>query len=434
MKRESSPKVTSLPEQPVADLMTGMGRAARSAALALALAPTEQKNRALRAAAAALRAQRLEILAANDDDMRRAAARGTSGALLDRLRLDDKRVEAMAQGLEDIERLADPVGAVLKEWTRPNGLAIQRICVPLGVVGIIYESRPNVTADAGALCLKSSNAVILRGGSESAQSSAAIHACLEAGLEAAGLPRSCIQLVPTSDRAAVGHMLADMADSIDVIVPRGGKRLIARVRREARVPVIGHLEGVCHVYVDRGANLEMAKSIVLNAKMRRTGICGSAETLLVDRACVATHLAPLIKTLLDAGCEVRGDETSAGADARVKPATEQDWYTEYLDAIIAARVVDGVDAAIAHIRQYGSQHTECIVTDTTAAAERFLARVDSAIVLHNASTQFADGGEFGMGAEIGISTDKFHARGPVGVEQLTSYKYVVRGRGQIRAP
>jgi glutamate-5-semialdehyde dehydrogenase len=434
MKRESSPKVTSLPEQPVADLMTGMGRAARSAALALALAPTEQKNRALRAAAAALRAQRLEILAANDNDMRRAAARGTSGALLDRLRLDDKRVEAMAQGLEDIERLADPVGAVLKEWTRPNGLAIQRICVPLGVVGIIYESRPNVTADAGALCLKSSNAVILRGGSESAQSSAAIHACLEAGLEAAGLPRSCIQLVPTSDRAAVGHMLADMADSIDVIVPRGGKRLIARVRREARVPVIGHLEGVCHVYVDRGANLEMAKSIVLNAKMRRTGICGSAETLLVDRACVATHLAPLIKTLLDAGCEVRGDETSAGADARVKPATEQDWYTEYLDAIIAARVVDGVDAAIAHIRQYGSQHTECIVTDTTAAAERFLARVDSAIVLHNASTQFADGGEFGMGAEIGISTDKFHARGPVGVEQLTSYKYVVRGRGQIRAP
>ena len=433
MKRESSPKVTSLPEQPVADLMTGMGRAARSAALALALAPTEQKNRALRAAAAALRTQRLEILAANDDDMRRAAARGTPGALLDRLRLDDKRVEAMAQGLEDIERLADPVGAVLKEWTRPNGLAIQRICVPLGVVGIIYESRPNVTADAGALCLKSSNAVILRGGSESAQSSAAIHACLEAGLEAAGLPRSCIQLVPTSDRAAVGHMLADMADSIDVIVPRGGKRLIARVRREARVPVIGHLEGVCHVYVDRGANLEMAKSIVLNAKMRRTGICGSAETLLVDRACVATHLAPLIKTLLDAGCEVRGDETSAGADARVKPATEQDWYTEYLDAIIAARVVDDVDAAIVHIRRYGSQHTECIVTDDAAAAERFLARVDSAIVLHNASTQFADGGEFGMGAEIGISTDKFHARGPVGVEQLTSYKYVVRGRGQIRA-
>jgi glutamate-5-semialdehyde dehydrogenase len=349
------------------------------------------------------------------------------------LRLDEQRVEAMAQGLEDIERLADPVGSVLKEWSRPNGLAIQRVCVPLGVVGIIYESRPNVTADAGALCLKSSNAVILRGGSESAQSSAAIHACLEAGLEAAGLPRTCIQLVPTSDRAAVGHMLADMADSIDVIVPRGGKRLIARVRSEARVPVIGHLEGVCHVYVDRGANLEMAKSIVLNAKMRRTGICGSAETLLVDRACAATHLEPLIKTLLDAGCEVRGDEWSARVDVRVKPATEQDWYSEYLDAIIAARVVDDVDAAIAHIRQYGSQHTECIVTENAAAAERFLARVDSAIVLHNASTQFADGGEFGMGAEIGISTDKFHARGPVGVEQLTSYKYVVRGRGQIRA-
>jgi glutamate-5-semialdehyde dehydrogenase len=433
MKHESTPKVTSLSEQPVADLMQGIGRSARAAALQLALAPTEQKNRALRAAAAALRAQGPNILAANDNDMRQAAARQMSGALLDRLRLDEKRVGAMAKGLEDIERLADPIGAVLKEWTRPNGLAIQRVCVPLGVVGIIYESRPNVTADAGALCLKSSNAVILRGGSESAQSSAAIHACLEAGLEAAGLPRTCVQLVPTTDRAAVGHMLADMADSIDVIVPRGGKRLIARVRSEARVPVIGHLEGVCHVYVDRGANLEMAKSIVLNAKMRRTGICGSAETLLVDRACAATHLEPLIKALLDAGCEVRGDESSARVDTRVKPATEQDWYTEYLDAIIAARVVDDVDAAIVHIRRYGSQHTECIVTDDAAAAERFLARVDSAIVLHNASTQFADGGEFGMGAEIGISTDKFHARGPVGVEQLTSYKYVVRGRGQIRA-
>jgi len=432
MKHESIPKVTSLPEQPLAELMRDIGRAARAAALQLALAPTEQKNRALRAAAAALRAQHQKILAANDVDMRQAARREMAGALLDRLRLDQQRVEAMAQGLEDIERLADPVGSVLKEWSRPNGLAIQRVCVPLGVVGIIYESRPNVTADAGALCLKSGNAVILRGGSESAQSSAAIHACLEAGLEAAGLPRTCIQLVPTTDRAAVGHMLADMADSIDVIVPRGGKRLIARVRREARVPVIGHLEGVCHVYVDRGANLEMAKSIVLNAKMRRTGICGSAETLLVDRACAATHLEPLIKTLLDAGCEVRGDEWSARVDVRVKPATEQDWYSEYLDAIIAARVVDDVDAAIAHIRRYGSQHTECIVTDDAAAAERFLARVDSAIVLHNASTQFADGGEFGMGAEIGISTDKFHARGPVGVEQLTSYKYVVRGRGQIR--
>jgi glutamate-5-semialdehyde dehydrogenase len=417
---------------PVADLMQGIGRAARAAARALALAPTEQKNRALRAASAALRAQRIKILAANDSDMRAAANLETSGALLDRLRLDDNRVDAMARGLADIESLADPIGKVLAQWSRPNGMVIQRVCVPLGVIGIIYESRPNVTADAGALCLKSSNAVILRGGSESAGSSAAIHECLAEGLEAAGLPRTCIQLVPTVDRAAVGHMLADMKDSIDVIVPRGGRDLIARVRQEARVPVIGHLEGVCHVYVDRGANLMMSKQIVLNAKMRRTGVCGSAETLLVDRACAATHLAPLVAALLEAGCEVRGDEASMRVDARVKPATEHDWYAEYLDAIIAVRVVEDVDAAIAHIGKYGSQHTDCIVTEDTAAAGRFLARVDSAIVLHNASTQFADGGEFGMGAEIGISTDKFHARGPVGVEQLTSYKYVVRGSGQIR--
>ena len=416
----------------VADLMRGIGQAARAAAEVLALAPTEQKNRALRAAAAALRAQRAAILAANAEDMHEAVARGLSGALLDRLRLDDGRAEAMARGLDDIERLADPIGRRLAQWSRPNGMQIERVCVPLGVIGIIYESRPNVTADAGALCLKSGNAVILRGGSESARSSAAIHACLGLGLETAGLPRTCIQLVPTTDRAAVGYMLSRMADSIDVIVPRGGKSLIARVQQEARVAVIGHLEGVCHVYVDRGANLEMAKHIVRNAKMRRTGVCGSAETLLVDRACASTHLSPLIKALLDAGCEVRGDASSARVDPRVKSATEQDWYTEYLDAIIAVRVVDDVDAAIAHIRQYGSQHTECIVTDDAAAAERFLARVDSAIVLHNASTQFADGGEFGMGAEIGISTDKFHARGPVGVEQLTSYKYVVRGSGQIR--
>jgi glutamate-5-semialdehyde dehydrogenase len=417
---------------PVADLMRGMGQAARAAALVLGLAPTEQKNRALRAAAAALRARAPRILAANDEDMREGAERELSGALLDRLRLDDSRIAAMARGLDDIERLADPIGRRLAQWSRPNGLSIERVCVPLGVIGIIYESRPNVTADAGALCLKSSNAVILRGGSESARSSAAIHACLEEGLEAACLPRTCIQLVPTTDRAAVGHMLADMVDSIDVLVPRGGKSLIARVQQEARVPVIGHLEGVCHVYVDRGANLDMALRIVINAKMRRTGVCGSAETLLVDRACAATHLAPLIEALLEAGCEVRGDELSARVDARVKSASEQDWYTEYLDAIIAVRVVADIDAAIAHIRQYGSQHTECIVTNDAVAAERFLARVDSAIVLHNASTQFADGGEFGMGAEIGISTDKFHARGPVGVEQLTSYKYVVRGSGQIR--
>jgi glutamate-5-semialdehyde dehydrogenase len=339
----------------------------------------------------------------------------------------------MARALEDIARLPDPIGTVLAEWARPNGMRIQRRRVPLGVIGIFYESRPNVTADAGALCLKSGNAVILRGGSESARSNAAVHACLQAGLVAADLPSASIQLVPTTDRAAVGYMLAEMRPHIDVIVPRGGKQLIARVQEEARVPVIGHLEGVCHVFVERAANLEMARAIVLNAKMRRTGVCGAAETLLVDRGCADTHLAPLVEALLEAGCEVRGDAAAARVDARVRSATEKDWYTEYLDAIIAVRVVDGVDAAVAHIDTYGSRHTDCIVTDDAAAAERFLTRVDSAIVLHNASTQFADGGEFGMGAEIGISTDKFHARGPVGVEQLTSYKYVVRGNGQIRS-
>jgi len=415
----------------VADLMQGIGRSARVAAQLLAFASTAQKNRALQAAAAALRSTRSTILAANEVDVREAGA-GLSGALLDRLQLDAARVEAMARGLESIAEARDPIGVLLAEWARPNGMLIQRVCVPLGVIGIIYESRPNVTADAGALCLKSGNAVILRGGSESARSSAAIHACLLEGLSAAGLPPTCIQLVPTTDRAAVGHMLSDMADNIDVIVPRGGKSLISRVQKDARVPVIGHLEGVCHVHIDRGANLEMAKRIVVNAKMRRTGVCGSAETLLIDRACAPTHLAPLVRTLLEAGCEVRGDEATAQVDPRVKPATEQDWYSEYLDAIIAVRVVDDISAAIAHIAQYGSQHTECIVTDDPAAAEQFLNEVDSAIVLHNASTQFADGAEFGMGAEIGISTDKFHARGPVGVEQLTSYKYVVRGNGQIR--
>lgn len=433
MNPESSAQSSVRPAESVPEVMGAIGRAARTAALALSVASSEVKNRALKAAAATLRARRHTIIAANDRDMREATARGLSPALLDRLKLDERRVEAMAAGLEDIEHLADPIGTVLAEWSRPNGMVIQRLRVPLGVIGIIYESRPNVTADAGALCLKSSNAVILRGGSESVNSNAAIHACLEEGLTVAGLPGSCIQLVPTTDRAAVGYMLAQMVDDIDVIVPRGGKNLIARVQQEARVPVIGHLEGVCHVYVDRAADLQMAKDIVLNAKLRRTGICGSAETLLVDRACVATHLGPLVTMLLDAGCEVRGDEISARVDERVKSATEQDWYAEYLDAIIAVRVVDGVDAAIAHIQQYGSQHTDSIVTGDTATAERFLARVDSAIVLHNASTQFADGGEFGMGAEIGISTDKFHARGPVGVEQLTSYKYLVRGNGQIRA-
>jgi glutamate-5-semialdehyde dehydrogenase len=420
------------PDADVHTLMQQLGAAAVEAAGVLALATAAQKNQALGAAAAAMRAQRGAILDANAQDVQAAQAQGLSAALLDRLRLDDSRVAAMARGLEEVVALADPIGAVISAWRRPNGLLIERVRVPLGVIGIIYESRPNVTADAGALCLKSGNAVILRGGSESRRSSAAIHACLQAGLAVAGLPAACIQLVPTSDRAAVGEMLSGMSEYLDVLVPRGGKSLVARVQAEARVPVIGHLEGNCHVYVDRGADLAMARSVVLNAKLRRTGICGAAETLLVDRACAATHLAPLIGDLLSAGCEVRGDEAAQAVDARVRRATEEDWYTEYLDAIIAVRVVDGLEAAIAHIARYGSAHTEAIVTADEARAARFLARVDSAIVLHNASTQFADGGEFGMGAEIGISTDRFHARGPVGVEQLTSYKYVVHGTGQVR--
>jgi glutamate-5-semialdehyde dehydrogenase len=416
----------------ISDMMDAIGRAARAAAPVLELADSDQKNRALRAAAAALRARRHKILAANDRDAQEAQEEGASAPLLDRLRLDEARVEAMARALEDIAALPDPIGTVLAEWTRPNGMCIQRRRVPLGVIGIIYESRPNVTADAGALCLKAGNAVILRGGSESARSNAAIHACLGEGLQVAGLPTASIQLVPTTDRAAVGYMLAEMSRYIDVIVPRGGRQLIERVQREARVPVIGHLEGLCHVFVERAADLSMALEIVLNSKLRRTGVCGAAETLLVDRGCAATHLGPLVRALLEAGCEVRGDDITQGADEHVRPATLQDWSTEYLDAIIAVRVVEGTDAAIEHIRRYGSRHTDCIVTEDAAAAERFLTRVDSAIVLHNASTQFADGGEFGMGAEIGISTDKFHARGPVGVEQLTSYKYVVRGNGQVR--
>jgi glutamate-5-semialdehyde dehydrogenase len=419
-------------EKDIAALMAPIGRAAVAAADVLARATTAQKNAALAAAAAALRARRTDILAANARDMKAAEAAGLGGAMLDRLRLDAERIEAMAKGVEQVMALPDPVGTVIAEWERPNGLRIQRVRVPLGVIGIIYESRPNVTCDAGALCLKSGNAAILRGGSESHHSSGAIHACLVDGLRKAALPEACIQLVPTTDRAAVGYMLGAMTESIDVIVPRGGKSLVARVQQEARVPVIGHLEGNCHVYVDRAADLSMARAIVRNAKLRRTGICGAAETLLVDEACAATHLAPIVRDLLDAGCEVRGDAAVQGVDPRVKAATEADWYTEYLDAVIAAKVVRGVDDAIAHIAHYGSAHTESIVTDDPVAAERFLARVDSAIVLHNASTQFADGGEFGMGAEIGISTDRFHARGPVGVEQLTSYKYVVRGAGQLR--
>jgi glutamate-5-semialdehyde dehydrogenase len=416
----------------ISELMRGLGRAAVSAASVLAVTLTKTKNEALAAAAAAIRKRRAEILDANDRDMTAATTAQLGAPLLDRLRLDKKRVEAIARSIEDIAALADPVGTIAAEWDRPNGLHIQRVRVPLGVIGIIYESRPNVTADAGTLCLKSGNAVILRGGSESRLSNAAIHACLLDGLTAAGLPAECIQLIPTTDRAAVGYMLAEMTEFIDVIVPRGGKSLVARVQEEARVPVIGHLEGNCHVYVDRDADVRMARTIALNAKMRRTGVCGAAETLLIDQACVSTHLVPIVRDLLAAGCEVRGDPTVQKADSRVVPATEDDWYTEYLDAIIAARVVDGVDGAVAHIKTYGSAHTESIVTDNVATADRFLQRVDSAIVLHNASTQFADGGEFGMGAEIGISTDRFHARGPVGVEQLTSYKYVVRGSGHVR--
>jgi glutamate-5-semialdehyde dehydrogenase len=412
--------------------MEGLGKAAVLAASVLALAGTEKKNMALSVAAAAVRARGAQILAANERDMAAARAAKLSGALLDRLNLDVSRVEGIARSIEEVLGLPDPIGTVAAEWDRPNGLHIERVRVPLGVIGIIYESRPNVTADAGALCLKSGNAVILRGGSESRHSSAAIHACLVEGLRAAGLPAECVQLVPVTDRAAVGYMLAGMTEYIDVIVPRGGKSLVERVQKEARVPVIGHLEGNCHVYVDRDADVRMARTIVVNAKMRRTGICGAAETLLVDRACVDTHLAPIISDLLAAGCEVRGDATVQKVDPRVRAASEDDWYTEYLDSIIAARVVDGVDAAVAHIAKYGSAHTESIVTDNQATADRFLSHVDSAIVLHNASTQFADGGEFGMGAEIGISTDRFHARGPVGAEQLTSYKYVVRGKGQVR--
>jgi glutamate-5-semialdehyde dehydrogenase len=428
----SSPDIFETRDDKLELVMNDLGRRAAACRAALALSTTAQRNGALRAAAQSIRARAAQILAANAQDMEAAKARGLSAAMLDRLQLNDKRVEAMATGIEQIAALQDPVGSVAAEWQRPNGLVIQRVRVPLGVIGIIYESRPNVTADAGALCLKSGNPVILRGGSESRLSSAAIHACLVDGLRASGLPEAAIQLVPTADRAAVGMMLSGLGQHINVIVPRGGRSLVERVQKEARVPVIGHLEGLCHVYVDRDADPEIAKAVVVNAKMRRTGICGAAETLLVDRACAPTMLPKLLEALAGAGCELRGDEAAQAADQRVKPATEQDWRTEYLDAIISVRVVDGVDGAIQHIAEYGSSHTDSIVTGDTATAEKFLREVDSAIVLVNASTQFADGGEFGMGAEIGISTDRFHARGPVGVEQLTSYKYVVRGSGQIR--
>jgi glutamate-5-semialdehyde dehydrogenase len=412
--------------------MRHIGRAARRASQALALAPAARKNRALAAMAAAIRRSRAAILAANAEDVIEAKAAGATPAFLDRLTLTAQRIEAMAVGVEAIRKLKDPVGAVMASWRRPNGLRIERVRVPLGVVGVIYESRPNVTADAGALCLKAGNAVILRGGSESFRSTSAVHAALVEGLGEAELPAAAISLVPTRERAAVGMMLGGLEGAIDVIVPRGGKDLVGRVQTEARVPVFAHLEGVCHVYVDGAANAAMAKAIVLNAKMRRTGVCGAAETLLVDRAAAPKLLKPLVSMLIDAGCEVRGDAAVQAADARVKPASEADWSTEYLDAILTAGVVDGVDAAIAHIERYGSHHTDAIITNNRATAEKFLREVDSAIVLHNASTQFADGGEFGFGGEIGIATGRLHARGPVGVEQLTSFKYRIRGNGQTR--
>jgi glutamate-5-semialdehyde dehydrogenase len=424
LKAKSSSDITAT--------MADIGRRAKVASRVLALASTEQKDRALTAMAQAIRAAKADILAANAEDIAEAKASGATPAFLDRLALDDKRVAAMADGLDVVRAQPDPVGKVTESWTRPNGMTIERVRVPLGVIAVIYESRPNVTADAGALALKAGNAVILRGGSDSHRSARAIHAALAKGLRDANLPEDAISLVPTRDRAAVGMLLQGLDGTVDVIVPRGGKDLVARVQTEARVPVFAHLEGVCHVYVDKAAKLDMAKTILLNAKMRRTGVCGAAETLLVDRAVAATHLKPLLGTLIDAGCEVRGDAAAQQADSRVKPASEADWSTEYLDAIITAGVVDGVGAAIDHIERYGSHHTDAIVTDDKTAAEKFMNEVDSAIVLHNASTQFADGGEFGFGAEIGIATGKMHARGPVGVEQLTSFKYRVRGSGQIR--
>jgi glutamate-5-semialdehyde dehydrogenase len=416
----------------VAELMRGMGERARKAARVLLLAESAQKTNALEAAAAAIRARKAQILAANAEDLAAAKSQGMTAAFLDRLTVTEKSIEAMAAGVETVAALPDPIGEVIASWQQPNGLRFQRVRTPLGVVAVIYESRPNVTADAGSLCLKAGNAVILRGGSDSFHTSRAIHEALAAGLKEAGLPEDCIQLVPTRDRAAVGELLSGLNGSIDVVVPRGGKSLVARVQTEARVPVFAHLEGVCHVYVHAPADLEMAKGIVFNAKMRRTGVCGAAETLLVDKKLASTHLKPLVEMLIAAGCEVRGDETTRATDKRVKPATEDDWYKEYLDSIIAVKTVDGLEAAIAHIGKYGSQHTDAIVTSDPSEAEIFLREVDSAIVLHNASTQFADGGEFGFGAEIGIATGRMHARGPVGVEQLTSFKYRVHGDGQTR--
>ncbi len=411
--------------------MEAIGAAAKAAAAQLAIASTAAKNAALEAAAAALRAESETVLEANARDMAAGHDKGLTPALLDRLELSSERIEAMARGLEDIARLPDPVGRTLAEWERPNGLKIARVAVPLGVVGIIYESRPNVTADAGGLCLKSGNAAILRGGSESFHSASAILDCLQRGLAEAGLPAAAIQRVPTSDRAAVGILLG-MSDYLDIVVPRGGKGLIERVQQESRVPVLAHLEGLCHTYIDGAAELDMARRIAVNAKLRRTGICGATETLLVDRRAVDTHLGPILDDLIAGGCEIRGDEAVCAQEPRAVPATPIDWDTEYLAPILSVKVVEGVGEAIDHIARHGSHHTEAIVTEDEAAVARFFAEVDSAILLHNASTQYADGGEFGMGAEIGIATGKLHARGPVGLEQLTSYKYLVRGGGQTR--
>jgi glutamate-5-semialdehyde dehydrogenase len=416
----------------LAEQMTAIGQAARAAADVLTRVSSTAKDAVLREAANTLRSRARRILEANALDVADATRRGLSSAMIDRLKLDEQRIEAMAAGVDAIADFRDPVGEVIAEWDRPNGLNIQRVRVPLGVIGIIYESRPNVTADAGALCLKSGNAVILRGGSESARSNAAIHECLVDALVAGGLPAECIQMLPTQDREAVGILLRDMREYVDVIVPRGGKSLIARVQSDARVPVMGHLEGICHTYVHGSADLGMARAIVLNAKMRRTGICGATETVLIDRACAPTHVAPIVADLVAAGCEVHGDETVRETAQQVIAATAEDWGREFLDAIVAVRVVEGIDAALEHIRRFGSGHTDAIVAEDELAVARFFAELDSAILLHNASTQFADGGEFGMGAEIGIATGKVHARGPVGAAELTSYKYLVRGSGQTR--
>ncbi|MEQ1936876.1 glutamate-5-semialdehyde dehydrogenase [Mesorhizobium sp. CN5-321] len=417
----------------IARLMRDMGRRARAAARPLATAPSVTKRKALKAMGDALLANEQAILAANAIDMEKAAEAKLAASFVDRLKLTPERIRAMADGVREIAALPDPVGQVIAAWERPNGLKIERVRTPLGVIGVIFESRPNVTADAGALCLAAGNAVILRGGSDSLNSSAAIHACLVKGLEAAGLPADAIQLVPVADRAAVGEMLKGLDGNLDVIVPRGGRSLVERVQTEARVPVFAHLEGIVHVYVDKSADLEMAKRLVVNAKMRRTGICGAAETLLIDRAAAATHLVPILTALREAGCEIHADEEVMKAWSDAVPATDEDWVTEYLDAVIAVKLVDGVGEAIDHIETYSSHHTEAIIAEDEEAVARFFSEIDSAILLHNASTQFADGGEFGMGAEIGIATGKMHARGPVGVEQLTSFKYRVRGSGQVRA-